>query len=473
VRDVTDTALRGETGSGVEWLAERLPRPSTSSGASRSDSGIMLVALVLLALALGGLTIRARPHFSYIDEIQHFDYAVRLSRGQLPRVGDPISDAVLRRMACRGIDISPADYEQFYEQPYDLPTCGEPVLDPARFPERGVNHAAIHPPAYYAVTGVLGRVLQTMTPIGDPLTADRAASLLWLVIALVLVWYLAQEVGLVGWGRVAAVSLLATAPAILLAVSAVGPDATAFATGAGMLLTVMRWEAGRARIWVVSVVAAAAVILRETSLLALGACVLYLAVRALQSERGDPSRKRAVIGVVSLILGAILASTAWLVARASLDRVPVEHLPIFARLHVPSLGGEEILGEFHATLSPVRLLYPPRSFWRTGVALANGLLDLLLVAGAAAAAMLGRSRTRETALGGAALSSMLLGGPILVVANFLLLRIFVPIPPRYGYPLVPVALASMAPILNRRAGAIAVGGLAVLSAISMLTATLG
>ena len=44
--------------------------------------------------------------FSPIDELRHLDYAIRVSHGELPKLGDKLTQEAMKEEACRGIDLT-------------------------------------------------------------------------------------------------------------------------------------------------------------------------------------------------------------------------------------------------------------------------------------------------------------------------------------------------------------------------------
>jgi len=113
--------------------------PPDSARRSQRRERAVLAALLVLAISVLGLYIRAYHPLSHADGLQHTDYLIKASHGELVRRGDRIGAIAMREMSCRGIDVGPDDYQRFYGRPKDLPACDAPSLDPARFPEEGFN----------------------------------------------------------------------------------------------------------------------------------------------------------------------------------------------------------------------------------------------------------------------------------------------------------------------------------------------
>jgi hypothetical protein len=122
-----------------------------------------LAAIVLFAALLVTLHVRTYTQISPLDEPQHMDYALRLSHGELVRSGDRFGAEMLHEEGCRGIDSVPSGYQ--------LP-CDEPI-DLDQYPLREYNTAEAHPPVYYAITGVGGRLLDRLPVVQSPITGAR------------------------------------------------------------------------------------------------------------------------------------------------------------------------------------------------------------------------------------------------------------------------------------------------------------
>ena len=86
--------------------------------------------------------------FSPIDELRHLDYALQITSGHVPEIGDKLGQDAMREEACRGIDL-----------PFRSPRCDSATFDPIAFRDDGWQTAAPHPPVYYILSGISGRTL--------------------------------------------------------------------------------------------------------------------------------------------------------------------------------------------------------------------------------------------------------------------------------------------------------------------------
>src|SRR5262245_20124144 len=182
---------------------------------------VVPLGLLALALVLVGLHVREYRIVSPIDELQHIDYALKASQGELVRRGDHEGQEALREEACRGLD-----------NPMPLPSCEARSYDPTDFQEEGYNTAYAHPPGYYWVSGIGGRLLAALPGVGGPVTGVRLMGALWLGVGLIATWYALGELSIRASARIAVLVLVASAPTVLLFSATVNPDATSITVGA-------------------------------------------------------------------------------------------------------------------------------------------------------------------------------------------------------------------------------------------------
>jgi 4-amino-4-deoxy-L-arabinose transferase-like glycosyltransferase len=454
-----------------ELASSRWRRPGTWS--------LVPLGLLALAVVLVGLHVREYSLVSPIDELQHIDYALKVSKGELVRRGDHEGQEAMREEACRGLD-----------NPMPIPSCEAPSYDPADFQEEGFNTAYAHPPGYYWVSGVGGRLLAALPGVGGPVTGARLMGAAWLGVGLIATWYALGELSIRASARIAVLVLVASAPTVLLFSATVNPDATSLAVGALTLLIVLRWEAGRASPWLLAIVAAAAMATKATNLVGVGAGVLYIVIRWLQARHdarevahtlepgpaaGGPSARlatRPVIGMVAiaLIAGAVTGG-AWAIATDAMARVDAMEIPMAQRFYVDRITMDEVIDNVPAGLSPLRQPYLPAMIDGAMLRVAVFFTDLLLVAGVVAALLMSAARSRLRALAGATLAWLVLLGPFFVIFDFFATHAYFVVPPRYGLVLVPFIAAAVAAACERtRPGLALLWGVAGFSLITMVAA---
>lgn len=429
----------------------------------------LLAGVLVFAATLLFLYVSAHREMSYVDELQHFDYLEKISRWDLVDRGETVGREALREMVCRGIDVDQSEYMRFFGQDYDLPPCNAVELDPQRFPEEGVNHASVHPPAYYFLTGIVARFIRAVTPVGSLLTAARIANAMWLIAAMGFVWLLLRELAVDARVRALICVVLGSSPPIVQTIGAVGPDAAALALGGAVVLSVMRWERGALPISIPIAACFASVAVKETNAVAVGLAVIYLAFRG-YTERRRLAQSLRLAGLICVAV--VAAGLPWLITQARFADLPTRSIPMVERFQAEALSTDHVVSELDALVTPVRNVLPPRDLRSGATVAATDLLHWLLLGGAFAAAVAGES-TRTRSLGGASLAAMVLAGPTLVVVNYVLLGIYVVIPQRYGLSLLPALLAGLAVMTRRRWLEMVLASVAALGTIAVLRSVVG
>jgi hypothetical protein len=449
------------------------------------DRGIFaLAAIVLLAALLVALHVREYTMLSPIDELQHLDYALKVSDGDLVRRGDLFGDEAMREEACRGVDAA-----------FLPPPCDARTLRPQEFQEGGFNTAYIHSPGYYIVAGFGGRLVDRVPGVSSPVVGARLMGALWLGAAFVLLWMVFDELGVRVAARLPVLLLVACAPTVLHATATVNPDGSALAIGAAALLVVLRWESGRAPPWLLAVVGVAAVLTKINNVMAVGVAVLYLGFRWYQQRatgpRTDPSPdgsgyepdgghvaagrhaegparsgRATTVAVAALALSVAVLGGAWMLFSSVNARVDANEIPMTQRFLVESISADEFLDNLTTGLTPLRDPYLP-AVLATPLTRAGSILgDRLLMIGVAGSLIVSRPRSRERAIASAAVLAMVVVGPMFVAFNFVASSIYVTIPSRYGLAVVPAAAAATGLLIQRSKTGLIVG--AVMSGVGAI-----
>ncbi len=80
----------------------------------------------LIAFLPAFIHIVEYSQFSPIDELRHLDYALQITKGHVPKLGDKLGQDAMREEACRGIDYAWLD-----------PACNSATFDPVAFRDDG------------------------------------------------------------------------------------------------------------------------------------------------------------------------------------------------------------------------------------------------------------------------------------------------------------------------------------------------
>ena len=188
---------------------------------------------------------------------------------------------------------------------------------------------------------------------------------------------------------------------------------------------------------------------KSTGILAVGVCLLLVAVtaRAWHRSSWQAGARQWLSALSALVVGGAAPVVLWTLL-TPLFALDVPPSPM-SRFDVSSLGRDQVLGNLLALAPPTQSAYLAPAL-RTTLVMALIGLGGYLVLGAVAAVSL--SRTGEPMvdrLGGCTLVAMLVGGPLLVLLTYVVAGAYVPIPPRYGLVLLPPAIAVLSVLATR------------------------
>lgn len=457
---------------------------------NRLRSAACVVALMVLALALVIGHAHSYTEVSPVDELQHLDYLIRAGDGHLVGLGDLFSQRSLRIETCHRLD---ADFDS------KVPACvTDPSieLDPTTFQESGFNTAAIHPPTYYVVDGVLARVIASVLPVkDDPLTNGRVAGAVWSMAAVGALWLLLRELGANRLLSSALIAITISAPTVLFAAATINTDGTSLLCGALLVWAVIRWERGRLPMWVVLAATALCAGTKVTNLIAVAVVVLYLFIRcnwsartstrpARASDTGISTRspmtrvtegvrefvrvnRRRLLPVVWISATAVLVSGIWQVVATSIATVAGPDIPMTQRYTVTQFPMGQFIGAWRQTFDPLFGPYLPPFLRTDGVTLISGLVAVLLIACVIVAMVRSPRGSRDRALACASLAAAAVAGPAIVLFNYGFQSVYVDIPFRYALVAVPALVAAAGMVLRARWATLLTTGLAVASLASV------
>ena len=469
---------------------------------SRLRSAICVAALMALALGLVLGHIHSYTEVSPVDELQHLDYLIRAGDGHLVGLGDLSSQKSLRLETCHRLD---AEFDA------KVPSCVTDAtiqLDPTTFQESGYNTAAIHPPTYYAIDGLLARAIAATLPVtDDPLTNGRAAGAVWLMAAVGALWLLLRELGANRTLASALIAITISTPTVLLAAATINTDGTSLLCGSLLVWAVVRWERGRLPLWIVLAATALCAGTKVTNLIGVAVVVLYLLLRcnwssirsvaistsSLSSTSSSTStsggslkdgllpragvilrlrafcgsNRRRLLPVLWTSAVAVVVSGVWQVVAQSIATVPGADIPMTQRYTVTSFPMSQFIGSWRQTFDPLFGPYLP-PFLRTDlVILTSGLAAVLLVLLVIVAMVRSPKGSRQRALACASLGAAAIAGPAIVLFNYGFQSVYVDIPFRYALVAVPALVASAAAVLRGRWATVLTAGFAVVSVASV------
>lgn len=417
----------------------------------------LLPYLFLLVMSLTATSVHMVEYrtFSPIDELRHLDYAIRVSHGELPKLGDKITQEAMKEEACRGIDLTGwAD-----------PPCDTPRFRPVDFRDDGWQTASPHPPTYYAVAGITARVLRKVGITGSLVDGARLISGLFLAAGLMMTYLAGRLFGARSAPLLASLTLVPIIQSVLHSSSIVTPDSMSILAGASLLVALARWQQKKLSLQVLCVVSAFVGFTKITNVLV--TTVVGLALVYWSFNRTDDAVRRRSHLIAGLVvpLSSYVAAFLWLTfdrLRATIDpsivpqniQLRYEGVPPLSHLLQPSV----LLN----WLPPIES-YDPLRFTNFEVLSFRSITINLLLAGLLIAALRFRQESRLSVLAGFTFLIAIFGSPLFVAATAATSSVLVNPAGRYGLSLLPVFVLALAHSVR---GRIPTVSLSVLAAIT-------
>ena len=393
------------------------------------------IILVLVACVSGGIvTANHSNQFSPLDEWVYFDYTVKIPTQGIVRQGEAIGHEALVGMACNGDSFGPR---------------GEPCDDvqdiSASYPQGGKTSADIYTPVYFAITWALGKTIQFFTG-AEFLTAARATGILWLAGGL-LVFYKLLE--LMKVRRLITLGLglgIVGAPTTFWSNTFISTDAPAFLVGATLLWAGVSAIKGRSSPWWLVPIAVVGILLKVTTILALGliALTIVLFVIFAKQESDRAAKRQLLLSMGVAVATAGVVQVAWLLIRAhiSLGAGPDQGLaqPLVWRDIAGMLALFIYPGPLSGNYDP--LLRIPQ--------IVSAPLVLITIAGIVAFACAKLVTALDKSLAFSILLASTVFAPLLALGMYLLLGDVFPVAERYAIPLLAAYFMAAALMIKNR-----------------------
>lgn len=427
----------------------------------------MLAPFVVLAIeviALVVVHVGAFVELSPVDELMHFDNAVRASAPALVLDERGLLDQEsLREIRCH------ERHDSSWQLAPEGAACLEATYDPEDFWWHGLNSSVGHVPLYYLMTGIGARGLRMIVPSFGLLTWARLLGIVWTLGGCATVLAAAQRLRISRWATTAALAIVVAVPAQLAAASMVNPDAALLLVGGGLLLTALHVDDGSWPLWTLAIAAALAAWVDPAAVVAVAFVALFLAARAI-SAGGRPEVPRRLIAAVVTIAAATVATASWLLLfRSATAPADFTGSPQAAAYEVDELALKNVIG--HATLfalwPPIDQPNAPAELRTEPVRVFGAGAGTLLLGSLVGGLLRARLNDRLSAATIATAVALIISGPLLVVTNFVLSGLYFGIPSRYGLS----ALAPMALILASGAASRIGRGVTAGTAVGLIAAT--
>ena len=424
-------------------MADRRPRREVFG---EPLARLLVVSGVLFVLAIGlvGMVVHRAPQLSIFDEPTHSDYAYQISHGHVPAKGSTIAPEILKEWSCHG-----------YFDGSKLPPCAGPPTPAILYPKLGQDYNFVHPPLYYAITGVIARVADAALPGNSHfITLARLVGSLWLFAAMLVLYLAVRRLGARWQLAAAAALLLPLCPQVLLASTTVTNDAPAALCGSLAVLMLARIMVQRKLGWIIPALvtglSAATKVLNALPMLSLAAVIAVVAIIAWREDHRMQARKLALI-VLGVIAATAIVYVGWAAFQAGRGvagwKSPIQGIsdrPIVGSpvddLFSTSLTGLQMISDFFV---PDQL----RSTWFT---LWVRLLSFFAVAAPLVLLAVTQKREVERRLAGATLFGMVSYPIIVELQVYINGRNYFPsVPSRYGMSIIPLLIACLALAAHR------------------------
>jgi hypothetical protein len=406
------------------------------------------VIAFLLAFIPAFMHIVQYPKFSPIDELRHLDYALQITRGHVPKLGDKLGQDAMHEESCRGIDFQWLD-----------PPCDSVKFPPAAFRDDGWQTASPHPPLYYILSGISGRTLRGLGILDGAIDGARLMSALLFGFGFAATFAAGRQLGVRSFPLLAGLGLLITLPGALHSASIVTPDSFAMLAGGGALLAAILWKKNLLSTRWLIVVGALVGFTKLTNLVMLLAVAAWLVTDALMRKR-DEQRGLSLVKTPLLMFAAgALTSGAWLVldslrATISADIVPQTIAMKFDGLPpLKHLLNPEIL----LTWFPPGIGFDSARFFNQYVSLMRSLVFPLLIGALIVSALRTQKGNDIASLSLFTGLAGLIGAPAFIIGIVLTSGVLIRAEGRYAVCLLPVYVIAIASQSKGRIGDVIFG----------------
>lgn len=420
------------------------PRPlvawATSRPSERRDSRVWLVSAIIISIVVLATCAwvsndqRHEAGFDVLDEAAHYDYAVHLAHGHVPRSGDVLSQSTLRMLSCVG--------------GFGVPVqgCAQIHRNPASVPAAGYSYEAVQSPPL----GYLPYLLTTQTNGYSQAALDDArwGGFVWSILASwILIWVAwMADLSLLELTGLLVICLLS--PIEIHAMATVTNDSAALPAGAIVVATYLLSRRRRKPMVVSGLVVGVLVGFMKGLFIVAPFVVLAAVLFSDVARRYRPARGDIWVRYgcsVAMFGGAVVSYAAWLLiqdVRAAVPPSVVLHA-VQGSTVTSHLSITTILDGVQNGLSDLIAYAPAPLYWLWNLAVYGSLAGLLILRGP-----VGRISQRAAALAiFVGVAALALAFPLL---NFIEGHYNFQTPPRYFIPLLPIIGLVVVQAVRRR-----------------------
>ncbi len=405
---------------------------------------VVSCAFLLIAIGLVATVVHRAPELSMFDEATHADYAYQIAQGHIPAKGSTIAPEILKQWSCHGFwDGTP------------LPPCAGPAAPATEYPGLGQDYNFVHPPLYYAITGVIARVVDAvLSGTSHFITVARLVGVLWLFAAMFVLYVAVRRLGAQWQLAAAAALLLPLCPQVLFASATVTNDAAAALSGSLAVLMLARIMVQRKLGWIIPTLvtglAAATKVLNALPMMSVAAMLLIAAIAAWREDHREEARKLALI-VLGVLAATAIVYGGWIAIQSGRGLAGWKS-PIEGTTGRPVVGSavDAVLSTSFMGLQIISDYFIPLQLTSTWFILWVRLLTFLAAAGPLVLLAVTQKREVERRLAGAALLGMIIY-PLIVElqVNMNSGTYFPHVYGRYGMSIIPLLIACLAMAAQR------------------------
>lgn len=406
------------------------------------------VIAFLLAFIPAFMHIVQYPKFSPIDELRHLDYALQITRGHVPKLGDKLGQDAMHEESCRGIDFQWPD-----------PPCDSVKFPPAAFRDDGWQTASPHPPLYYILSGISGRTLRGLGILDGAIDGARLMSALLFGFGFAATFAAGRQLGVRSFPLLTGLALLITLPGALHSASIVTPDSFAMLAGGGALLAAVLWKKNLLSTRWLIVVGALVGFTKLTNLVMLLAVVAWLVMDALMQKRDGQRGLSLVKAPILMFSAGALTSGAWIFLQSLRATISADIVPQTITMKfngIPPL--KHLLNpEILLTWFPPGIGFDSARFFNQYVSLMRSLVFPLLIGALIVSALRTQKGNDIASLSLFTGLAGLIGAPAFIIGIVLTSGVLIRAEGRYAVCLLPVYVIAIASQSKGRIGDVIFG----------------
>lgn len=382
------------------------------------------IALVTLVAVSVALVVSRQLPLSPLDEYVYLDYLAKVPDQGFVRTGEEVGAFARSVLECRGV----AGYGPYGDG------CGPSGLDnDALFPYGGRTGADIYSPLMFWITWVLAQPF-VFFGVGL-LDAGRLVGIVWGGVTVLAVYAAMRALAVPRALAVGAAAMLFATPIAFWSFAFISTDAAAIAFGAIITCVGVFVLRGRASAWWLLPLGIAGVLAKVQTIAALGVVVVALLIRALwvKQRRDGMGRGRALIAPFVVSAAAVGAQLVWSRIRAA------ETIATDSSLGIGStdLPVRSLIGTLDSVLLAIGRVDAASSTSQDIVTMIFAIVAPIGIG----VAILGLVRpdeldvARPLAVGALCIGVVL--APLLTLATYVMIGLYIEPPVRYGATLLP------------------------------------